>query len=63
MNNTGGGGGHGHPFDREPEREARDVRNEFVSVEAASAEFGVVVDPDAFVVDEAATVALREVRS
>ncbi len=32
---TGGGGGHGHPFDREPEQVRRDVRGGFVSRESA----------------------------
>ena len=58
MNNTGGGGGYGDPFEREPGRVADDVRNGFVSVAAADREYGVVIDPVTFAVDEAAT-ALR----
>ncbi|MCU1605071.1 MAG: N-methylhydantoinase [Modestobacter sp.] len=60
-NNTGGGGGYGNPFEREPELIARDVRNGFVSVGAAEREYGVVVDPVTFVVDDAATARLRSV--
>jgi N-methylhydantoinase B len=63
VNNTGGGGGYGHPFDREPERVAHDVRNGFVSVEAAAAAYGVCVDPATFVVDEERTAELRAVRA
>ena len=59
VNNTGGGGGYGDPFQREPERVAHDVRNGFVSVGAAAREYGVVVDPVTFAVDETATARLR----
>ena len=40
-----GGGGLGDPLDRDPERVAEDVRNGFVSVERARADYGVVLDP------------------
>jgi N-methylhydantoinase B len=58
-NNTGGGGGYGDPFEREPALIARDVRNGFVSVAAADREYGVVVDPVTFAVDVAATAERR----
>ena len=54
-----GGGGWGDPLDRDPERVLRDVRNELVSPAAAERDYGVVVDVDGRVVDEAATVRLR----
>jgi len=38
-----GAGGWGDPFERDPERVLRDVRNGFVSIEAARREYGVVV--------------------
>lgn len=63
VNNTGGGGGYGHPFEREPDRVARDVRNGFVSVVAAARDYGVAVDPDTFQVDLAATERLRATRA
>ncbi|WP_347354811.1 hydantoinase B/oxoprolinase family protein [Intrasporangium sp.] len=63
VNNTGGGGGYGHPFDRDPERVARDVHNGFVSPEAAAAEYGVAVDPVTFTVDAASTAQLRATRA
>jgi N-methylhydantoinase B len=61
VNNTGGGGGWGNPLDREPERVAADVRNGFVSVEAAAREYAVAVDPQTFDVDKEATKQLRKV--
>jgi N-methylhydantoinase B len=59
-NLTGGGGGWGNPFEREPERVAEDVKQGYVSVAAAASNYGVVVDPATFVVDEAATANLRK---
>ena len=59
VNDTGGGGGWGDPFQRDPAAVARDVRNGFVSVEAASRDYGVVVDAATFAVDDAATAELR----
>jgi N-methylhydantoinase B len=42
---TGGGGGFGDPRERDPERVSRDVRDGFVTVEAAERDYGVVLDP------------------
>jgi N-methylhydantoinase B len=61
VNDTGGGGGYGNPLEREPARVAHDVRNGFVSVEAAARDYGVVVDASTFEVDRDATARLREV--
>lgn len=60
VNDTGGGGGFGDPFERDPSRVARDVRNGFVSVEAAARDYGVAVDAATFEVDVASTERLRE---
>jgi N-methylhydantoinase B len=57
---TGGGGGHGHPFDRPPERVLQDVRDGFVSVAAARHDYGVAISGDA--VDLTATRSLRAPR-
>ena len=57
---TGGGGGHGHPFDREPEAVLADVRAGFVSVEAAATAYGVVIRDGAL--DQAATASARNRR-
>ena len=54
-----GGGGWGDPLERDPERVLRDVRNEYVSREAARDDYGVVIDTAAWTVDEAATAARR----
>lgn len=59
-NNTGGGGGWGNPFERDPALVARDVRNGFVSVEAAERDYGVAVDPATFSVDTVRTATLRD---
>lgn len=62
---TNGAGGCGDPFARDPQRVLRDVRNEYVSVEAAQRLYGVVVtgdvqrDPEGLAIDEAATRRLR----
>ena len=58
-NNTGGGGGWGNPFERDPALVAKDVRNGFVSVEAAERDYGVAVDPATFSVDTVRTATLR----
>ena len=48
---TGGGGGWGHPFDREPERVLADVRGGFVSRESAAARLRRRADGDGRAVD------------
>jgi N-methylhydantoinase B len=59
---TGGGGGWGHPFDREPERVAADVRNGFVSRGSARDDYGVVLREDDLSLDEEATAVERASR-
>ncbi len=54
-----GGGGWGDPLERDVVRVLDDVRNGYVSVEGASRDYGVVVDPARRTVDEAATESLR----
>ena len=56
---TGGGGGWGHPFDREAWRVLTDVRGGFVSRESAEHDYGVVLAADGRAVDEAATARRR----
>jgi N-methylhydantoinase B len=67
---TNGGGGWGDPLEREPERVLKDVRDEYVSIEGARRDYGVVVegdprqDPEGLVLDTSATEELRkEMRS
>jgi N-methylhydantoinase B len=57
---TGGGGGHGHPFDRPAEAVLEDVLGGFVSERAAAKHYGVVIKGDA--VDQVATQELRRKR-
>jgi N-methylhydantoinase B len=52
---TVGGGGYGHPFDREPARVLNDVLGGFVSVESAREDYGVIIDAGGEGVDLAAT--------
>jgi len=43
---TGGGGGFWNPLERDPERVVADVRDGYVSVDAAARDYGVVIDPE-----------------
>jgi N-methylhydantoinase B/oxoprolinase/acetone carboxylase alpha subunit len=56
---SGGGGGHGDPRTRPAPAVAEDVRQGYVSAKVARANYGVVVDPVSFAVDEKATQRLR----
>ncbi len=62
---TSGGGGWGSPLLRDPELVKRDVRDDYVSIDAARSTYGVVVlgdpesDPEGLTVDVPATEALR----
>ncbi len=66
-----GGGGYGNPLQRSPEQVLNDVVNGYVTLEAAAQLYGVVIryigsanqlvrPPSCYVIDEAATLALRE---
>jgi N-methylhydantoinase B len=59
---TPGGGGVGHPFDRPVERVLRDVLGEFISVESALQDYGVVIDVENERVDVEATEEIRNTR-
>ncbi len=52
---TTGGGGFGHPFDREAERVRQDVLAGFVSPAEARGEYGVVLSDDGRTIDREAT--------
>ena len=45
---TATGGGYGNPFKRPAEKVAWDVKNEYITVEQAKADYGVIVDPETF---------------
>jgi N-methylhydantoinase B len=55
----GGGGGFGSPLDRPASRVGEDVRQGYVTPEAARALYGVVIDPATLALDAVATEALR----
>ncbi|MCD7098790.1 hydantoinase B/oxoprolinase family protein [Stenotrophomonas sp. MMGLT7] len=56
---TPGGGGYGHPHDRDPQRVFEDVRLGLVSLESAREEYGVALTADGLEVDGEGTAALR----
>ena len=62
---TNGAGGWGDPLDREPDRVLRDVRDEYVSIEGAARDYGVVIEgdphrhPERLRIDVEATAGLR----
>jgi N-methylhydantoinase B len=58
----GGGGGFGDPLERPAEQVLEDVRNEYVSVEAAGRDYGVAIiqdGPRRFSLDQVETARLR----
>ena len=56
---SSGGGGYGAAFERPAEDVQEDVRQGYVSVKAAAEKYGVVIDPQTFAIDQAATEKLR----
>ena len=56
---AGGGGGYGNPAERNPGAVLRDVIDEYVSLECARTEYGVIINPDPLEIDRAATEQLR----
>jgi N-methylhydantoinase B len=59
---TGGGGGWGHPFDRDAGRVLADVKGGFVSRASAEAHYGVVLSADGASIDGKATARRRAQR-
>ena len=58
-NNSGGGGGWGDPFERDPLLVLADVRSGYVTLEGARREYGVAIDIETWTVDEVETARLR----
>ena len=50
---TGGGGGFGHPFDRDPRRVRDDVLDGYVTAEGARRDYGVVLGANGSIDEEA----------
>lgn len=48
---TGGGGGFGHPFDRDPNKVMEDVLDGYISVETALSDYGVLCKPGTLDID------------
>ena len=59
---TGGGGGWGDPFERDPDAVLRDVRAGLISVTRARERYGVAVAGSPPAIDDAATAELRRAR-
>jgi len=59
---AGGGGGYGDPFKRPIEKVLKDVRNGLVSIEKAKEDYGVVIDPHTFIVNEEETFKRRRLK-
>jgi N-methylhydantoinase B len=57
---TGGGGGYGPPWERDPQLVLQDVLNGYVSAAKAKEDYGVVIDEGAMEVDIKATEELRK---
>ena len=56
---TAGGGGWGHPYERDPSLVADDVRKDLVTIDQARDIYGVVVKPETLDIDIEATRRLR----
>ena len=56
---SNGGVGWGNPFDRDVETVCQDVLDEYISIDAARNEYGVVIDPETVTVDLGAKTLLR----
>jgi N-methylhydantoinase B len=59
---SAGGGGYGDSLERDPVAVEQDVSNEYVSIERAKLDYGVVIDPKTLKVDLTKTQKLREQR-
>lgn len=56
---TGGGGGWGNPFERDPERVVRDVAVGLITAEQARSWYGTIVKGNPPILDDEETAALR----
>ncbi len=56
---TSGGGGWGNPAERDPLVVLQDVKDGFVSVHSARADYGVVIEPETWKIDWRQTQELR----
>lgn len=61
---TGGGGGYGDPFERDPKMVLDDVLNEFITLEDVKENYGVIIEEidDSLVLNEEETTSFRKTR-
>ena len=52
---TANSGAYGDPFERDPQLVLDDVLDDFITLELAEQDYGVVIDPQTMAVDQAAT--------
>lgn len=57
---TAGGGGWGDPLDRDPEKVRWDYLEEYISLETAREEYGVILNPNPLEIDKEGTERLRK---
>ncbi len=57
---SAGGGGYGDPMERNPHLVLEDVREGYVSIEQASEDYGVVINPESLNLSEEETAKLRD---
>ncbi|SHI32166.1 hydantoinase B/oxoprolinase family protein [Desulfofundulus thermosubterraneus] len=57
---SGCGGGYGDPLERPVEKVWQDVKDEYITIEAAAREYGVIIDPVTLEIDREKTEKLRE---
>ena len=57
---SAGGGGYGDPLERDPKEVERDALHEYVSIQRAKMDYGVIIDPKTMKADLDATAAFRK---
>jgi len=57
---TPSGGGYGNPFDRDPKLIKKDVKKKLLSIKKARNDYGVVINPITYQIDQEATNTLRK---
>ena len=60
VQHAGGGGGHGSPYERPPQRVREEVKNGIISLDAARRLYGVALDPETLELLAEETARLRE---
>lgn len=58
-----GGGGYGNPYERDPEMVLNDVIEGYISIESAKEDYGVVINPNTFEIDQQETEKIRGIKN